>query len=252
MTITSKVAAPLAGLMTLLAACGTKEAPGPLEPSGPAARVRLVNVIADTTRGRVNAILEGLPFTVNLTYAQSAPANLPAPSTAPYASVLAGSRSFLLKRTADTNVTVASLPFSANANETVTVYAVGGAGLLVTAFVTRDSTSAPSGQARVRVVTLTPASGPVDVFITAPGADLAAATPTFTAMPFRTANYVSLPPGTYQLRVVPAGTAPGSRSSNVIITLASFTVASGAVRTIVTAENATGGAPLRAFVLTDF
>src|SRR4051812_37060778 len=84
------------------AACGTKEAPGPLEPTGPTGRVRFVDMITDTSRGRVNAILEGIPFGVNLIYGQSTPATLPSPSTANYLAILAGSRTMLLKRTADT------------------------------------------------------------------------------------------------------------------------------------------------------
>jgi len=82
------------------------DAPDPIEPSGPVARVRFVNVITDTARGRVNASLEGQPLNINLTYTQSAPATLAAPSTAPYAAILAGERSLVLKRTADTSVVV--------------------------------------------------------------------------------------------------------------------------------------------------
>ena len=110
----------------LAAACGTKDAADPLEPSGATGRVRFVNVITDTTRGRVNAILEGVPFGVNLTYGLSTPATLPAPSTAPYAPVLTGARALVLRRTADTTVVVATLPFSVDAGQDRTVYAVGG------------------------------------------------------------------------------------------------------------------------------
>ena len=66
-------------------ACGTTDAAAPLSPSGPTGRIRFVNVINDTTRGRVNAILEGVVFGANVTYTQSVPAALAAPSTAPYA-----------------------------------------------------------------------------------------------------------------------------------------------------------------------
>ena len=95
--------------MSALAACGTKDAPDPLSPSGATGRVRFVNVITDTTRGRVNAILEGVPFGVNLTYGLSTPATLPAPSTANYSAILTGARSLVLKRTADTNTVIASM-----------------------------------------------------------------------------------------------------------------------------------------------
>ncbi|MDB4891765.1 MAG: hypothetical protein JWL61_3620, partial [Gemmatimonadetes bacterium] len=52
-------------------------------------------------------------------------------------------------------------------------------------------------------------------------------------------------------RVVPAGTAPVNRAASVSINLASQVLASGNARTIVAADNTSGGAPLRLFVLTD-
>src|SRR3954466_7667421 len=121
-------------------ACGTKEAPGPLEPSGPTGRVRFVNMINDTTRGRVNAILEGVPFGVNLTYGQSTPATLPSPSTANYSAILAGNRTLLLKRTADTTVLVAAVSFTVASSQDLTVYEIGGAGgTAVTSLFVADS-----------------------------------------------------------------------------------------------------------------
>jgi hypothetical protein len=236
------------------AACGTKDAPDPLAPTGPTGRVRFVNVITDTTRGRVNALLEGLPIGVNVVYTGACPACLPAPSTAPYAPVYAGGRTLVLRRTADTAVTVATLAFEAAANDDRTVYAVGGAGgAAVTAFVTSDTNPAPAaGQARVRVVHLSPTAGPVDVFVTAPGANLATATPTLANVPVRgVSGYLALPAATYQVRVVPAGTAPASRAENVAINVASLALAAGANRTIVAADRNSGGAPLQAFVLVD-
>ncbi len=242
------------GLILLSTACGTKDAEGPLAPSGPQGRVRFVNVITDTTRGRVNAILEGVPFGVNLTYTQSTPATLAAPSTANYAAILSGPRSLVLKRTADTNVVVATIPFTVNEGQARTVYAVGGAaGSAVTPVITADDNTVPAtGQARVRVVHLSPSAGPVDVFVTAVGADLATATPTIAGAAYQSASvYLTLPAGTYQVRVVPAGTAPAARAAAVAINVASLVLASGNGRTIVAADNNVGGAPLRAFVLTD-
>jgi hypothetical protein len=250
---TLHIALALGAVLTVMA-CGTKEAAAPLSPSGPVGRVRIVNLITDTTRGRVNAILEGVPFGVNLTYTQSSPATLPAPSTAPYAAVLTGSRQFVLKRTADTNVTVATLPFTVNEGQDVSVYATGGAGgSAVASFVTADTNPTVVATAqRVRVVNGSPTAGSVDVFITAPGADLATATPTVANLAYRGASaYVTPAPGTYQIRAVPAGTPAGNRSAATTINLASTALAAGSTRTIVLADNTTGGAPLRAFVMVD-
>lgn len=249
----NRAVALLAGLV-VAAACGTKDAPGPLEPTGPTGRIRFVNLITDTTRGRVNAILEGVPFGVNLTYTQTTPATLPAPSTANYAAVYSGGRSLVLKRTIDTNVVVAALSLTIPTGEDRTVYAIGGAGgSAVTAYSTTDvNTAAPATQTRLRAVQLSPTAGAVDIFVTAPNADLATATPTFANLAYQAASaYVTVAPGTYRIRAVPAGTPAASRAANVTIDLASTVLAGTTGRTIVTADNNVGGAPLRAFVLVD-
>lgn len=244
----------------IIAACSTKEAPGPIEPTGATGRVRLVNVITDATRGRVNASLEGIVFTVDLQYGQTAPANLPSPANAPYAAVYTGDRSFVLKRTADTTVTVATLPFTITDGQDRTVYAIGGAGgTAVTSVITTDDNAAPAGtETRVRVVNMSPTAGAVDVFITAIGADLATATPRVSNLAYKSASpYFSVAPGAYQIRAVPAGTAPANRAASVTISLASNVVpaplpfSGGTARTVVLADNSTGGAPLRAVVITD-
>lgn len=237
----------------LLAACGTADAADPLSPTGPTGRVRFVNVITDTTRGRVNAILENVPFGVNLTYTQSTPITLAAPNTANYSPIYVGNRTLVLKRTADTNTVVASIPFTVAANQDQTIYATGGAAAsAITNFITTDDNTLSATQARVRVVHLSPTAGAVDIFVTAPGADLAAATPTLANVAVRTASaYLAVNAGSYQVRVVPAGTAPAARAGAVAINVASLALAANTVRTIVAADNTTGGAPLRAFVLQD-
>jgi len=243
-----------AASLVVATACGTKEAPGPLEPTDATGRVRFVNVITDTTRGRVNAILEGVPFGVNLTYGQSTPATLPAPSTANYSAILVGSRTMVLKRTADTTVTVASVNFSVDAGTDYTVYATGGASAsAVTSLVIADANpDIPSTGTRLRVVNLSPTSVPVDVFVTAPNADLSTATPTFANLTYRAASSYATPaPGTYQVRAVPAGTAAAARAAAVSVSLASLALPGGAGRTVVIADRNIGGAPLTTFVLTD-
>src|SRR5215213_9048523 len=208
----------------IIAACSTTEAAGPLEPTGPTGRVRLVDLITDAPRSRVNASLEGLPFTVDLNYGGAAPANLPAPATAFYAAVYTGNRSFVLKRTADTAVVVATLPVTVADGQDRTVYAIGGAGgSAVTGFVTTDDNPAAAAtETRVRIVNMSPTAGAVDVFITAIGVDLSNATPRVTNLAYQSASaYFPVTPGAYQIRAVPAGTAPANRAAAVTISLAS-------------------------------
>jgi hypothetical protein len=213
-----------------------------------------VNIITDTTRGRVNAILEGVPFGVNLTYGQSTPATLPAPSTANYSAILAGNRTMLLKRTADTTTLVATVAFTVGSGQDQTVYAIGGtSGSAVTSLVIEDANpDIASTATRLRVVNLAPAAGAVDVFITTPNADLAVATPTFTNLAYKSASTYATPaPGTYQIRAVPAGTAPAARAAAVSVNVASLAIAGGGGRTVVIGDRNIGGVPLTAFVLTD-
>jgi hypothetical protein len=239
---------------SVVMACGTKEADDPLSPGGPTGRVRFVNMITDTTRGRVNAILELVPFGVNMTYTMATPATLAAPNTANYAAILTGNRTLVLKRTVDTNVVVATFPFTVTAAQDRTIYAVGGAAAsAVTSFITNDeNTDVAATSTRLRVVNVSPGAGAIDVFVTAVGADLAAATPVATALANQSASaYFTVAAGTYQVRAVPAGTAAAARAAAVNINLASTAFAGGTGRTIVTADNNVGGTPYRAFVLTD-
>lgn len=248
-------AAVAAGLcLALAAACGTKEAPGPLEPAGPTGRVRFVNLITDPARNPVNAILERLPFGVGLGYGASTPATLPSPATAIYSAVLAGERSLVIKRTADTSVTLGTFAITIGEGQDRTVYAVGGTGgATVTSVVTTDDNqAAAAGQARLRVVNMSPAAGAVDVFVTAPNADLAAVTPAAANLPYQGASaYLTPAAGTYQIRFVPAGTAPANRAGAVTLNLASVALPSGAARTVVAADRPQGGAPIQGIVLTD-
>jgi hypothetical protein len=245
----------LALLLGLTAACGTEDAPGPLAPCSPQGRARFVNLITDAARNPVNAVLEGVPWGVNLGYTATTPASLPAPSTALYSAVCAGNRTVVLQRTADPSVTVATLPFTAEANQDRTVYAIGGTGGgSVTGFVaTDDNAAAPAaGQTRVRIVNMSPTAGAIDVFLTAAGADLATATPSATNLAYQAASaYVNVAPGTYTFRAVPAGTAPANRAASVTITQAGIVLSGGTGRSVVTADNNVGGTPLRAFVLSD-
>jgi len=244
----------IAALALVGAACGTKEAPGPLEPGGPTGRVRFVNLVTDPARVPVNAILESVPFGVNLGYGATTPATLPSPSNAIYSAILSGARSLVLKKTADTTVVVATISFTVADKLDYTVYATGGTGgAPVTNFVTTDANPVPTAsQVEVRIINMSPTAGAVDVFVTAPNADLSAATPTAAGLAYQSASpYVTFAPGTYQVRAVPAGTLPAARSTSVVVTLNNVALAGGTGRTVIIADRAAGGAPLTGFVLTD-
>jgi hypothetical protein len=244
----------LATLALVSVGCGTKEAPGPLEPMTATGRVRFVNLITDPARNPVNAILESLPFGVNLGYTASTPATLPSPATANYSPILVGARTLVLKKTADTTVTVGTIAFTVADGTNVTIYGTGGTGgAATTSFTTTDANPVPAaGQAELRIVNMAPSGGALDFFVTAAGADLAAATPTAANLAYQGVSpYVAIAGGTYQVRAVPAGTAAAGRAANVVLTINGVVLTAGTGRTVVAADRAAGGAPLAGFVLTD-
>ena len=255
--MTIKSTSLIAALALAAVACGTKDAPGPLE-AGQTGRVRFVNLITDPARLPVNAVLENVPFGVNLSYGGTTPSSLPSPATANYSAILVGDRTLDLQRTADPTSTVATLSFTIVLGADHTVYAQDGTGGgPITGFMTTDPTPAPpAGQVAVRIVNMSPTGGAMDFFVTAPSADLSTATPTVANLAYHGESaYVNLAAGTYQIRAVPAGTAAALRSASVVI---SFTppatpapFPAGSARTIVAADAAAGGSPLRAFLLPD-
>jgi hypothetical protein len=159
----------------------------------------------------------------------------------------------VLKKTADTAVTVATLNVAITAGTDYTLYATGGTGGgAVTGFAIATGNAAiPAGQVRIKVANMSPTAGPVYVFITAPNADLSAAALTAgNVRPQVEFPGVLLAAGTYPVRTVPAGTAAGARAAAVNSTV-SVTVAAGGGRTIVIADAPSGAGPITSFVLTD-
>jgi hypothetical protein len=191
---------------------------------------------------------------VSLGYGATTPATLSLPSNASYSAILSGTRSLVLKKTADTTVILATIGFTVADNVDYTVYATGGTGgAAVTNFVTTDANPVPTAtQVEVRILNMSPSAGAVDVFVTAPNADLSTVTPTAANLAYQAASpYAVFAPGTYQVRAVPAGTLPAARATSVVLTLNSVALAGATGRTVVIADRAAGGAPLTGFVLTD-
>jgi len=233
-----------------LSACGTDEVgPTGFEPTQLTGRFRFVHAISGTTP--VNVTVDGVPAGVSLVYAGTAPTTaLPNPGVAPapptlYYAAYAGTRQFAVRRTADTSVHLvdAAVPIAANTDHTV--IAVGSA-TAATALVLTDNNAAPAaGNVKIRAVNATAAAN-VDVYITAPGADIATMAPTFAGLAPRTASaYLERTAGAIQVRFTTAGT------KTVVRDVLLGTVAAGAIRSVVLLEAAAGGTPLTSSVLTD-
>jgi hypothetical protein len=117
----------------------------------------------------------------------------------------------------------------------------------ITPIVLQDDNTAPAaGNARVRAIHGAPSAPAVDIYVTAPGADLTTATPVLTGVGFGdVADYLEVPAGDYQVRITPAGT------KLVVIDSGALTLQSGQVRTAIAVDAAGGGAPFDLLVLAD-
>jgi Domain of unknown function (DUF4397) len=162
-----------------------------------------------------------------------------------YLEVPAGSRNVKVNA-AGTSTTVidADVPLTAGAEYTVIA---GGLVANIAPIVVEDDRSAPSsGNVKVRAVHGAPSAPAVDIYITAPGADLEGTTPALTNVPFGAASdYLTAPAGDYQVRVTPAG------SKTVVIDSGSLTLAAGQVRTAIAVDSPGGGAPFDLLLLAD-
>jgi hypothetical protein len=113
--------------------------------------------------------------------------------------------------------------------------------------VLQDDNSAPAaGNVKVRAIHGAPSAPAVDIYITAPGADIQAETPALTGVEFGdVADYIEAPAGDYQVRVTPTGT------KTVVIDSGTLTLAGGQVRTAIAVDAAGGGAPFDLLLLPD-
>jgi len=130
-----------------------------------------------------------------------------------------------------------------------TGYTVIASGLVaeIAPIVLEDDASAPAaGTVRIRAIHGAPSAPAVDIYVTAPGADLASATPVLTDVAFGdAADYMDAPAGEYQVRVTPAGT------RTVVIDSGALTLTSGQVRTAIAVDAPGGGAPFDLLLLAD-
>ena len=93
----------------------------------------------------------------------------------------------------------------------------------------QDTTLIASGNTRIRMFNATTETGPVDVYVTAPGADLTAVTPTQGNLTSGTlAGFNEIAAGTYELRVTGVG-----RPDDIRLDIPAFTLSAGQYQTLV-------------------
>jgi len=126
------------------------------------------------------------------------------------------------------------------------VYAVGPLAE-IEPLVLVDDNRRVATEAKVRIVHASPSAGAVDIYVTAPGAELDDATPAFAAVPFTAdTGYVGLAEGEYDVTVTVAG------SKVPALGPATIQVAAGGVYTAVARDQSGGGLPPGLILLDDF
>jgi hypothetical protein len=116
-------------------------------------------------------------------------------------------------------------------------------------FLVDDTTAAPAGNFKIRLIHLAPLGPAMDLYITGPTDDIATATPVVTGLSYANAStYVTAPAGSARLRLT------GTGSKTVLRDVGTFTFNSGQGVSVFLIGNAGaggGGAPYSSQVVAD-
>lgn len=166
------------------------------------------------------------------------------PAVTGYLEIPGGDYNFKVVDSATQSLTAIDLDATLAAGTRHSVLAVNTLAAIEPLVLTDDVRSIAT-EARVRIVHASPAAGLVDIYVTAPGADITAATPAFADVPLKgETGFVALAPGSYDIKVTPAND-PGT----VAIAVDSLALAGGDVLTAIARDAAGGGGPLGLVVI---
>jgi hypothetical protein len=221
--------------VALLAALAVAACDDDDEPAAPATTAQLRVVHASPDAPNVDVLVDDA----------AALTNVPYKGASDYLAVPSGARN-LKVRAAGTSTVVIDEDATVDAGRTYTVLATGPVASIAPLVLEDDLADPAAGNVKLRLVHASPTAGTVDIYVSAPADDIAAATPTLSDVPFRAASdYLEVPAGTYRVRITPAGT------KTVAIDVDDVSLAAGQIRTAVAVDAPGGGAPLGAILLAD-
>ncbi len=196
------------------------------------AQLRIVPASADAPN--VDVLVDGKMVLTNVVYE----------TASNYLTVGAGSRKIEVRATG-TSQDVINATGSQSRNTYYTVLAVDKLANITPLVLTDDNTPPASGQIKLRLVHSSPAGGPVDIYVEAPGAGVTGSPP-LANVPFKPASsYLAVPAGSYEFYFTPTGT------KTVALDSGSLSLSAGQIRTAVALDAPGGGTPLTAIVLKD-
>ncbi len=205
------------------------------DPMSPASQSRVRVLHASPDAPPVDVLVDGQVVLQNVAYQ----------AFSDYLDVPAGARNFQVRVTGTTTTVIDVTPTLSDGQD-YTVIAKGLVSSIGVLLLEDDNTPPAAGNVKVRLVHGAPGAPVVDIYVTAPGANLATANPTLTGVPFEGVSpYLSVPAGDYQVRITPTTT------KTVAIDSGPLTLAAGQIRTAIAVDNAGGGGPFGAVLLPD-
>jgi hypothetical protein len=213
------------GAVGFAAGCSDDD-PAPFDPTREA-KFRIVNA-SPAAQGEADFLLDG-GRVARLGYAQ----------TTTYIDVTAGTRTLEMRDLPDQDgnpgPTFISTPIDITAGRFESAI-VTGSGADIAAIVTIDGATPPGGSWSLRVIHAGQSTTSLDLYVTAPDADLNAATPLVAGIDWKeTTDYQVIGVGTLQIRLTPTGTKTPVISSN------SIPFQDGQVSSLFVFDNATPG-----------
>jgi len=223
-----------AASLSVLAACGGDDDPAP-PPAKSEARLRVVHASADAPK--VDVYLAGSKALSGVAYKDATS----------FLTVDAGKPEVIVTPEGATTPQVIKATLDLVANSYTTVVAVGSlAGGTVEPLVITETATAPdSGKLKLRAGHASPAVPAVDIYVTAPGADLASATPVVANAAYKAvSDALQIPAGDYRIRATLAGTKTVAYDSGTV------SLAAGMDLVALAAPAASGNSPVSLLVLT--
>ena len=183
---------------------------------------------------------------VNDNFASSLVSHLSFPQFTPFVNVAPATYNVKVTDSATQKLVPIDASVSPKAGISYSVLAVGKLAALEPLIVSDDPRRVAT-QAKVRIIHASPAAQNVDIYVTAPGANIGNVAPTLANVPFKAnTGFLALAAGSYDVTVTPTG------SKTAAIGPATIAVTAGGVYTAIARDAPGGGAPLGLILMDDF